>query len=85
MNSQQNKITDSILLISILQNLEHVFPNDSQILQKLQYAQQIAKQCDQKGAFNIISDIMKDPKRTDDEKALYITIYTNAQMFYQQQ
>ena len=38
MNSQPNKITDSILLISILQNLEHVFPSDPLILQNLQYA-----------------------------------------------
>ncbi|EAR84696.4 zinc finger protein (macronuclear) [Tetrahymena thermophila SB210] len=82
---QHNKFTDSILLISILQNLEHVFPNDPQIIQKLQYAQQIARNCDQKGAFNIISDIMKDPKRTEEEKGLYNTIYTNAQMFYSQQ
>lgn len=28
MQPQHSKITDSILLISILQNLEHVFPND---------------------------------------------------------
>ncbi|EGR30146.1 zinc finger protein, putative, partial [Ichthyophthirius multifiliis] len=74
---------DSLLLISIISNLEQVFKNDLNTLKKLQFAQQYARAGDQNSAYQIVNEIMKDPARTEEEKQQYQTIYTNAQIYYQ--
>ncbi|CAD8140899.1 unnamed protein product [Paramecium octaurelia] len=77
----QAELTQQILIM-ILTNMEHVFPDSQDIINLLRQGQEKAKQGDNQGASEIIKLIIHDEQRTKEEKQQYQQIYNNAQRHY---
>ncbi|CAD8146902.1 unnamed protein product [Paramecium pentaurelia] len=77
----QAELTQQIVIM-ILINMEHIFPDQQDIINQLRQGQEKAKSGDNQGASEIIKLIIHDEQRTKEEKQQYQQIYNNAQRHY---